>query len=361
MSGVVIVGGGPAGSAAAIALARAGLRPLLIEREVVASEKVCGEFLAEDAARQLGRLGLDVAALGAVPIRRALLGAGRARAEMPLPFAAWGLPRARLDAALLDAAAAAGAALHRGVAVAAAERDGTGWALRLAGGGTLAAPQLVLATGKHELRGLRRAARGGALGVKLPLAGAMPEAAIALLACPGGYAGLQPRPGGGANLCAALDPAAPGAAAAARSAEAFLAHVAGGSVLAERLLGGLRPVLVRPLVVAGVPYGFLHRGMDEGRTEPFRVGDQAAVIPSFCGDGVAMALGSGLAAAAALTGGQAPASFHAERAAALAGGMRLAGLLAWLAARAPRVVLGGVAVAPSVAGWAARRTRLGMA
>ena len=358
MSKVVIVGGGPAGSAAAIALARARLHPLLIEREAVASEKVCGEFLAEDAARLLASLGLDIESLGAVPIRRALLGAGRARAEMPLPFAAWGLPRAQLDAALLDAAADAGAVVHRGVAVAAAERDGTGWLLRLAGGEVLAAPHLVLATGKHELRGWRRAGRGGALGVKLPLAGRMAEAAIALLACPGGYAGLQPRPGGGANLCAALDPAAPGAAAAARSAEAFLTHVAGGSALAERLLRDLRPGLARPLVVAGVPYGFLHRG---GGAEPFRIGDQAAVIPSFCGDGVAMALGSGLAAAEALASGVPAAAHHAARAAGLAGGMRLAGLLAWLAARAPRLVLGGVAIAPGMAGWAARRTRLGLA
>jgi flavin-dependent dehydrogenase len=358
MSGVVIVGGGPAGSAAAIALARAGLSPLLIEREAVASEKVCGEFLAEDAARLLASLGLDIEALGAVPIRRAMLGAGRACAEMPLPFAAWGLPRARLDAALLEAAAAAGAVLHRGVAVAAATHDGTSWALRLADGGTLAAPRLVLATGKHELRGLRRPVRGGALGVKLPLAGTMAEAAIALLACPGGYAGLQPRPGGGANLCAALDPAAPGAAGAARSTEAFLAHVAGGSALAERLLRDLRPVLARPLVVAGVPYGFLHPG---GGAEPFRIGDQAAVIPSFCGDGVAMALSSGLAAAEALGRGVPAASHHAARAAGLAGGMRLAGFMALLAARVPSLMVGGVALAPGAARWVARRTRLGLA
>lgn len=357
MSGTVIVGGGPAGAAAAIALARAGARPLLIEREAVAAEKVCGEFLAEDAARALAVLGLDLAALGAVPIRRALLGAGRHAAEMALPFAAWGLPRATLDAALLEAAEAAGAELRRGVAVGAAARGPHGWQLRLADGTGIAAPRLVLATGKHELRGLRRDASGGALGVKLPLVGAAPDAAIALLVCAGGYAGLQPRRGG-ANLCAALDPEAPGVPAAARSAEAFLAHVAGGSALAERLLAGLRPALARPLTVAGVPYGFLHRG--GAGDEPFRIGDQAAVIPSFCGDGVAMALGSGLAAAAAIRRDVPPGVHHAAQARSVAGGMRLAGWMAWLASHAPRLLLGGVAVAPAAARWAARRTRLGL-
>lgn len=357
MSGVVIVGGGPAGAAAAIGLARVGQAPLLIEREAAPAEKVCGEFLAEDAARLLAGLGLDLAALGAVPIRRALLGAGRHAAEMALPFAAWGLPRATLDAALLEAAAAAGAEVRCGVAVGAAERGARGWRLRLGPGEVVGAPRLVLATGKHELRGLRRDARGGALGVKLPLLGTGPEAAIALLLCAGGYAGLQPRPGG-ANLCAALDPAAPGVAVAARSAEGFLAHVAGGSALGARLLAGLRPALARPLTVAGVPYGFIHRG--GAGEEPFRIGDQAAVIPSFCGDGVAMALGSGLAAAEALGRGVPAGMHHAARARKVAGGMRLAGAVAWLAAHAPRLLLGGVAVAPGAARWAARRTRLGL-
>lgn len=358
MSGTVIVGGGPAGAAAAIALARAGQAPLLLEREAVAAEKVCGEFLAEDAARMLAGLGLDLAGLGAVPIRRALLGAGRREAEMALPFAAWGLPRATLDAALLDAAAAAGAEVRRGVAVGAAARAGQGWQLRLADGARIATPRLLLATGKHELRGLRRAAPGGALGVKLPLIGAAPAAAVVLLACAGGYAGLQPRPGG-ANLCAALDPRLPGVAAAARSAEGFVAHVAAGSALGARLLAGLRPALARPLAVAGVPYGFLHRGAVG--EEPFRLGDQAAVIPSFCGDGVAMALASGVAAAEAVRRGVSAGAHHAARARSVAAGMRLAGAMAWLAAHAPGLLLGGVALAPAAARWAARRTRLGVA
>ena len=57
------------------------------------------------------------------------------------------------------------------------------------------------------------------------------------------------------------------------SAEAVLAHVAAGSDLAARLLGALRPTAPRPMAVAGVPYGYIHRG--DG---PYRAGDQAAVV-----------------------------------------------------------------------------------
>ena len=43
----------------------------------------------------------------------------------------------------------------------------------------------------------------------------------------------------------------------------------------------------------------------------FRIGDQAAVIPSFTGEGIALALHSGLAAAAAILAGEDAAAFQA--------------------------------------------------
>jgi flavin-dependent dehydrogenase len=347
MREVVIVGGGPAGAAAAIALARAGRAPLLLERDATVREKVCGEFLAEDAVAALRGLGCDPADLGAVPIRVARSAAGRRETSLTLPFEAWGLPRATLDAALLDAARASGAEIRTGCAVQAAQPN---WTLR-AGAETIAAQHLVLATGKHELRGQARAARGGAIGVKLPLCDDIAGEAIILLACAGGYAGLQARPGGGANLCAALDPRAPGVAAAARDARAFLAHVMAGSALARRLLRDARPALPRPMTVAGVPYGFVARGGG-----PFRIGDQASVIPSFCGDGVAMALASGGAAAAAILGGQDAAAHHAAWARRVARPMRLAGIAGGLMARAPGLLVAG---APLLGAWLARATRAG--
>ena len=58
-SDVVVVGGGPAGSATATHLARRGLHVSLLEKTSFPREKVCGDGLTPRATRQLIRLGID--------------------------------------------------------------------------------------------------------------------------------------------------------------------------------------------------------------------------------------------------------------------------------------------------------------
>ncbi|MCX5745868.1 MAG: FAD-dependent monooxygenase, partial [Proteobacteria bacterium] len=110
----VVVGGGLAGATLATRLARAGRDVVLLEREVGPIDKVCGEFLSCEAAGYLARLGVDLDALGAVPIDAVRLCTREAIARTPLPFAATSLSRRVLDEALLSSAARAGARLVRG-------------------------------------------------------------------------------------------------------------------------------------------------------------------------------------------------------------------------------------------------------
>ncbi len=366
---VLILGGGAAGGAAALALAQAGAAVTLVEREAAAREKVCGEFLGPDAAGLLAGLGLDLAALGAVPVRRARLATGGQAAELPLPFRGWGLPRAVLDEALLAAAAAAGARVLRGRSALTALRDGgaggtgeraggaAGWAVRLADGEVLRAASLVLATGKHELRGHTRRVSGvGHLGLKLPLRPAVPVDGVVLLPFRGGYAGLQPRPGGEVNLCAALDARAAGGEA--RDPAALLRRVAAGSVLGAALLKGAVPLAARTLAVARVPYGFVHRDAPGAEPGLYRVGDQFAVVPSLAGEGVAMALCGGVMAAEALGRGVPAPDFHAALARRLGRPMRWAGAASWLLGAAPSAVVRVAGLLPAMPRLAAARTRL---
>ncbi len=99
---VLILGGGVAGCAASIALARKGRSVTLIEREPTPRHKVCGEFLSGEALEDLHALGIDVASLGAVPIDYVRLAARQARREGSVAFSREAsLTRKALDTALI--------------------------------------------------------------------------------------------------------------------------------------------------------------------------------------------------------------------------------------------------------------------
>ncbi|TVV75394.1 NAD(P)/FAD-dependent oxidoreductase [Sphingomonas solaris] len=297
MSRPLIIGGGPAGSAAAIGLARAGTPALLIERSRDPHDVVCGGFLGWDALAALKRLGLDPAALGARPITRLRVVAGSRVTEAALPRVAAGLSRITLDAALLAQAQAAGTAVERGVTV----REASPGTLRTGDGATLTAEALFLATGKHELRGLSRpreaAGDDPAVGLRARLVPSPRLATdlagmIELHLYDRGYAGLLVQEDGSINLCLSVKRSRLGAGPAA-----LLDDLARD---APRLVDRIAAARDKPewQAIAGVPYGWRARETVAGL---FRLGDQAAVIASLAGDGVAIALASGMAAAARFT------------------------------------------------------------
>jgi flavin-dependent dehydrogenase len=111
-----IVGGGPAGSAAAIAARSYGEAVRIVERSRTRRHKVCGEFIAPEAARILESLGVWQSFLDRAParIRRCLLRFGRVEKSWPLAEPGYGLSRFELDHLLLERATECGAVLARG-------------------------------------------------------------------------------------------------------------------------------------------------------------------------------------------------------------------------------------------------------
>lgn len=112
---VIVVGAGPAGSVAALELARRGVSVLLVDRAVFPRSKVCGCCLNRAALSTLDAIGLRefTTRLGAIPFDHVRLAAGRHQADVP--FAGVAVSREALDTALCDAAVEAGVTLCQGV------------------------------------------------------------------------------------------------------------------------------------------------------------------------------------------------------------------------------------------------------
>jgi geranylgeranyl reductase family protein len=134
---VVIVGGGPGGSVVAWDLARKGVKVLLLERTSFPREKVCGDFVEPRGLRimrEMGCLGqLERAGPWPVSQMKTLVD-WELRYSGPIAFYGqhqtlsphgYVIPRMQLDAALVEAAARAGATVHERTAVADVKRGTT--------------------------------------------------------------------------------------------------------------------------------------------------------------------------------------------------------------------------------------------
>jgi flavin-dependent dehydrogenase len=169
-----------------------------------------------------------------------------------------------------------------------------------------------------------------------------------------GYAGLVMQEDGGANLCLAMRHSR--FAELDRKADIVLAALAAECpALADRLAAA---AVIGPVqAVANVPYGWRARTTTAGI---YRVGDQAGVIPSLAGEGIAIALASGMAAADAIRRAQPAGRFQAALAHRTARPIQIAAAL-WHVAERPagaRALIATTQIMPALAGLAARLTRL---
>lgn len=321
---VIIVGGGPAGSIAALLLARAGVNVRLFERGHLPRRKLCGDTINPGARAILGELGLQKAAeSGALRVDGMVVSGGGTlvRADYPRGIAGLAITRAVFDARLLAAAATAGVDVNEGVLVTGPicgspgrHASVNGVHVRHAGGGARETASLVIAADGHYSRlalalGLSRHARWprrwalAAYYSDVDGVGTFGEMHIRK----SGYVGVAAVPGGLTNVCLVTDDRR----RAARPEESLRELLRTEPMLRDRFACSRRasPVgVLGPLAV---------ESSAAGMSGLLLAGDAAGFIDPMTGDGLRFAIrGAQLAADAALqalSGGRTPAHLELAR------------------------------------------------
>ena len=322
---VLVVGAGPAGSIAALVLARAGVHVSLIDRARFPRDKLCGDTLNPGALAILDRLGVGGRVRArALPVSGMTVTGPRGTtvsADYPHEWRGVAIRRADLDLLLVAEATAAGACFEQGIAVRApmmgdGERAVIGVratfadhkAPRRTGDArdvSLPARVVIAADGRASrlasALGLSRFAaspRRWAFGAYFQgVTGQTARGEMHVRR--DGYIGVAPLPGGLTNVCVVreLDPGKVGAAfrrpGADGGSDILAAAVAADPLLRDRFVAArqLSPVTtLGPLAVdsggAGCPGLLL-------------AGDAAGFIDPMTGDGLRFALRGGILAAEA--------------------------------------------------------------
>jgi geranylgeranyl reductase family protein len=306
---VAVIGAGPAGSAAALVLARAGARVALVDKAAFPRDKACGDLVGPRGLQVLDDLGVRLAGTERVGDMRVVGPNGRSvrlpcRPGLTYPGHGVALPRLAFDEALRTAALDAGCVSRTARAGAPILEGGVLAGFELSDGSRLHADAVIGADGATSrvasAAGLvdeRRVLWGFALRayidapVELPTIVLWDEARWRGFP---GYGWLFPGPGGRANLGVGVGVLGERGAAghAARSLGAFVGVLHRFGVLDHdvRLPSGRLGGWLKMGIVGTIP----------ARGRVLLVGDAAGLVNPLQGEGISEALASGRAAAQAL-------------------------------------------------------------
>jgi geranylgeranyl reductase family protein len=312
----IIIGGGPAGSSAAISLSQRGARVLLLEEKRMPRGKLCGEFITPECFPTLERLGVMRRMLeaGAQKIEHVSLIVASGKSvqtrisDMSDAESTWAmsLSRARFDQILFDRAREAGADCLEGIAVrgCAVDEAGTGRveALSLKEGKkvTLEAPTIIdasgrnsrLMVGKRERVAGRRGSRLFALKAHFRGIRGIDDR-VELYFFPEGYGGLSNVEDGLVNLCFIVGERA------LREAGGNPSKVVDSTLMNNPLASErLREARIEGKWYSAGPLTFGRRRL--AREGVIAIGDASGMIDPFTGTGVQMALRTGEMAADAI-------------------------------------------------------------
>jgi geranylgeranyl reductase family protein len=305
---VVVVGAGPAGSIAALILARAGASVRLIDRARFPRDKLCGDTVNPGSLALLDRLELRAdLRVSAIPVRGMIVTGPNGASvvgEYPKGLSGIALTRRVLDQVLVDSAIDNGVEFDAGLTVmrpvVSETARVTGVSVRCGGAEQQLNARVVIAADGRASR------LGSALGLSSFAArprrwafGAYFEGVDGLSSRgemhvrSNGYIGIAPLPGGIANVCVVREEKEVRGSGSRVSGELLIRAVMSDRILNERFAAATRVsdvTVLGPLAVdtrqAGCPGLLL-------------AGDAAGFVDPMTGDGLRFAIRGGMLAAEA--------------------------------------------------------------
>ncbi|MEK7476284.1 MAG: NAD(P)/FAD-dependent oxidoreductase [Candidatus Coatesbacteria bacterium] len=292
----LVVGGGPAGTSAALALRAAGFEVVLLEQRDHWAGRVCGAFLSPEAVASLSALGIldAIRNAGAADVEAAVVTApSGSTIELPVREGGAGalaLPRHALEDTLLELVRRAGATVEMGTHGSSVRWEDPDWAVDIrsaqGGQGLRRARLVVIADGRFTIAApVKQKPTAGWFGWNASFRGVPGKpGALSLHLYPGGYVGVLPFADGTANACGL----------------AWFPRGIGQPWQAvwERVLDRSKPL--RDLMYAaeridewrGVGPLPFHRGM-RSSLGPLLAGDAAGIGDPFMGEGIGRGLATG--------------------------------------------------------------------
>jgi geranylgeranyl reductase family protein len=301
----VIVGAGPAGSAAAIALAQRGYAVALVDKQPFPRAKLCGDFVNPINRPIFRELGVEERVLAqphAEVTGFRLTSCTGDEAEAPFsstsqqPEFGLGMRREQLDQVLMERAMSLGVTVRLGCRIEDLSRSAQGWQLKAGGDESWQAGILIGADGRNSWvaqqlgMNTRATTQGRYVGFQIRLQSpGVAGGKVEIHLFPGGYAGLIGLGDGTINLCLSIDKQM---LPRERIAEFLLTECLPQNPYLKNLL---RPSTTACEFRSAYPVYFPKRRCSTDGA--LLIGDAARVSEPVTGEGIYLAMRSGLLAA----------------------------------------------------------------
>lgn len=297
---LVVTGGGLAGLANAILVAREGYRVALFEKEIYPFHKVCGEYMSLESRELLMSIGVPLDEWQLPMIGKLVLTSGGGTAlKQNLPLGGFGVSRYKLDAALVDLARGYGVNVIDGMRVhdilfeagmfSVIADDGV-YHSALSGGTFGKRSRIDLKWNRRFIR-KKTGPLNNYIGVKYHAKVDHPRDTIGLHYFPEGYCGISPVEDGKTCICYLTSAA--NLRRSGNNIRRLEKEVLYTNPALREIFMRAEWLYERPLTISQISFEKREQVCDH----TLLAGDAAGVIAPLCGNGMSMALAGGEMAA----------------------------------------------------------------